>query len=532
MLDLATRPICMTRFLRAVVLLFCLSGCFRQTPEPIPSPAASGELVVLVRATAAEFGQAEMSSLLAFESDLVRAFAQSLNLRVKFVRVNNFEAVAESLGTFQAHMAIGMVTTDWPAKVRFSIPLKKLHYTLVQHEGKKSDGSNTTLAARTLGVLPGSAAAYRAENLTRDQPTLAVLHASRVRDEMQLLRAVAVGKLDMALTDELHYKLASRFYPTLQKFRELPEPTQWVWAFPPGPANEFLPEADAFIERARNNGLISRLLDRHLNLEDGPSEEDIAVFIERMSLILPDYREEFFAAERETGIDWRLIAAIAYQESHWDPLATSPTGVRGMMMLTEETADRLNVPDRLNPRQAIAGGARYFASLRENLPDDIPEPDRSWLALASYNIGPGHMNGVIAIARSMGRDVGSWMEMKRVLPLMSRQEYAARLKAGAPRGGEAVTMAENVRTYYEILRHFQKPYASFIGPRNRAFAFEQPPRTTGLAKPVAKPQVEQKPEPAVPAIPKSLSPKLDDLDPEAAERVRERMNIGHGLNAQ
>ena len=303
----------------------------------------------------------------------------------------------------------------------------------------------------------------------------------------------------------------------------MPEGVQWVWAFPPGPANEFLPEADTFIERARKTGLINRLLDRHLSIDSGASEEDIEAFIDRMTRVLPDYREEFFAAERETGIDWRLLAAIAYQESHWDPLATSPTGVRGMMMLTEDTADRLGVSDRLDPRQAIRGGARYFVMLQEMLPDEIHEPDRSLMALASYNIGPGHMNGVIAIARSMGRDVTSWMEMKEVLPMMGRPEYAARLKSGAPRGGEAVAMAENVRTYFDILKHFQKPYSSFIGLRNRGYLAEQ-------SDPLPRART-QKPEPApapkdkweAPTVPTTLSPRLDELDPEAAAIIRERM---------
>ena len=538
-MDNADSPYNRSRMRKAlcwIILIVCVASCSRQPPGPIPSPAASGELVVLVRASATEFGTTEPAGMVGFEVDLVRAFAESMNLKVRFQRVSDYDETAQLLGTVQAHMAIGTLTTDWPAKVRVSIPIRKLRYVLAQHEGRKPAAGESPLASRTIAVIPESPAAAVAQRLTRDTPSITVLTASRVWDDMQLLRQVAVGKLDTVLTDDLHYQLAARFYPNLQKFRELPEPTQLVWAFPPGPANDFLPEADAFIERARSNGLIARLLDRYVSHDHSANEEDIAVFIERMTRLLPAFREDFFAAERETGVDWRLLAAIAYQESHWDSLATSPTGVRGIMMLTEETADRLKVRDRLDPRQSIRGGARYFASLRDNLPDEIAEPDRSWLALASYNIGPGHMNGVLTIAKSMSRDTRSWVEMKRVLPLMERAEYAARLKSGPARGGEAVAMAENVRTYFAILKYFQKPYASFIGPRDRGLLAEQPelPRLNAQAEAKKKqPRPSASDTLETPTTPKTLLPGgLDDLDPEAATLVRERMNRAASGTAQ
>ena len=133
-------------------------------------------------------------------------------------------------------------------------------------------------------------------------------------------------------------------------------------------------------------------------------------------------------------------------------------------MLTEDTADRLGVDDRLAPRASIVGGARYFALLREQLPAEVPEPDRSWMAVAAYNLGMGHFNGARQIAASLKRDVHAWLDIKEVLPLLSRPAYAARLKSGAARGGEAVTTAENVRTYYEILSRFEPPYLAPLEP--------------------------------------------------------------------
>jgi membrane-bound lytic murein transglycosylase F len=135
-----------------------------------------------------------------------------------------------------------------------------------------------------------------------------------------------------------------------------------------------------------------------------------------------------------------------------------------MMMLTSETADRLGVADRLDARGSILGGARYFSMLRDQLPDEIPEPDRGWMTAAAYNLGMGHMNGARAIARRLGKDDTDWWDMKGVLPLLSRPEYAARLKAGAARGGEAVIMTENIRNYYGILVRLEAPYSPPLQP--------------------------------------------------------------------
>jgi len=180
--------------------------------------------------------------------------------------------------------------------------------------------------------------------------------------------------------------------------------------------------------------------------------------LEKMVTVLPRYRQLFQEGQRLTGIDWRLLAALAYQESHWDPLATSFAGVRGIMMLTDDTADRLKVTDRLDPKQAIPAGARYLAELRDQLPEQVREPDRTWMALAAYNMGYGHLNGARTIAPKEGLEPQWWNALKELLPKLSQPAYAARLKAGPARGGEAVRMVENVRTYYDILQRFQPPY--------------------------------------------------------------------------
>ena len=146
-----------------------------------------------------------------------------------------------------------------------------------------------------------------------------------------------------------------------------------------------------------------------------------------------------------------LLAALAYQESHWDPQATSQTGVRGIMMLTQNTAESLGVDNRLNPAEAIDGGARYLADRHQRLPDTLPEPDRTYLALASYNIGRGHVLDARQLARELGKNPNSWEDMKDVLPLKADKRYYPQTRYGYARGYEPVHYVQRIRNYQDVI---------------------------------------------------------------------------------
>ena len=164
-----------------------------------------------------------------------------------------------------------------------------------------------------------------------------------------------------------------------------------------------------------------------------------------------------------SGVDWRLIAAVGYQESHWDAAATSPTGVRGLMMLTEETADRLQIKNRLDARDSIVGGARYFALLREALPPRIPEPDRTFLALCAYNQGLGHLEDARIVAQSSKLNPDKWQDVRQGLTRLEDPATFQTLKHGYARGSEALQFVDSVRNYYDILVRLE-PRMAPLGP--------------------------------------------------------------------
>ena len=130
----------------------------------------------------------------------------------------------------------------------------------------------------------------------------------------------------------------------------------------------------------------------------------------------------------------------------------SPTGVQGVMMLTAETAARVGIQNRADARQSILGGARYLRVVEETIPRRIPEPDRTWLALAAYNVGYGHLEDARVLTQHRGQDPDRWPDVRANLPLLAQERYFTTLKRGYARGWEPVGFVRNVQTYAELLR--------------------------------------------------------------------------------
>jgi len=201
------------------------------------------------------------------------------------------------------------------------------------------------------------------------------------------------------------------------------------------------------------------MLERYYGHNLRLAKMDAAAYISRIRTTLPRYRHFFEEAASATGEDWRLLAALAYQESQWNPLATSHTNVRGMMMLTEDTADRMKLNNRLDAHESIMAGAKYFALLKNQMPSRIPEPDRTWMALAAYNQGYSHLEDARILTERAGHNPNSWLDVKRWMPLLNQPGYYETLKHGYSRGGEAVILVENIRNYYDILKRL-RPHKS------------------------------------------------------------------------
>jgi membrane-bound lytic murein transglycosylase F len=272
-------------------------------------------------------------------------------------------------------------------------------------------------------------------------------------------------------------------------------------AFPVGPRRELAwavspsqPElraaVDQFFARLRADGTLARYTERYFGGRD-IERIDAGVFRDRIASTLPQYRGFFHDAQMQTGIEWRLLAAVAYQESQWDPVATSETGVRGFMQLTEDTARKLGVADRLDARSSALGAARYLRELKEKLPPRITEPDRTWLALAAFNIGIAHLEDARILAQRQKLNPDLWSDVKKTLPLLAQQDYFLQAKYGYARGGMPVAFVDRVRAYYDVLLRTESPYQPRLrvdGVTAEAPADTAPPKSLVTA-PAPKPAV-------------------------------------------
>ncbi len=423
-------------------------------PLPFPTPGKQ-DLVVLIQSGPLTHLEDAGNPNNGLEHDLLELFAAELGVPARFT-VSSGSAFAGQLARGGYHVAAGWLSPSADPDIANSAPLFSTHDLLVQDDASLPLTELAQLASKTVHVLAGSRQAQTLRQLAGRIPELTVAEVER-SDALDLLDEVGDHKIGYAVMDSRLEDLATQYAPSLRSTLKLSEAAPIVWQLGVHPNPELRARLDEFIARVRADGTLSRLEERYFGHVHRLTPLDIEKFQTAIERTLPRLRRFFQDAERQTGIDWRLIAALAWQESHWDPFATSYTNVRGMMMLTEETADRLKVGNRLDPRESILGGARYLNILRDGLPPKVPEPDRTWLAIAGYNLGPGHLSAGRWIARQLKADPDSWLDMKRILPLMAKPEYYSRLKSGRARGGEAVIMTENIRSFYDILMRHEAP---------------------------------------------------------------------------
>jgi membrane-bound lytic murein transglycosylase F len=224
-----------------------------------------------------------------------------------------------------------------------------------------------------------------------------------------------------------------------------------AWAMPLTEDDSLYQAAVEFVNSIKENGQLKTMLARHYGYVRNYNYAGTPTFMRHVERRLPTYVGQFKTAAKANDLDWRLVAAVAYQESLWNPLAVSPTGVRGIMMLTKVTAAELGVKERTDPTESIDGGARYLRTLYGKF-EDLPEPDRTWLTLAAYNVGYGHVKDAQRLTEKSGGDSTQWTDVKQRLPLLSKYKWFRQTRYGYARGHEPVKYVENIRSYYDILR--------------------------------------------------------------------------------
>lgn len=423
------------------------------TGKRLAAPSETQPLIVATRnaATAYVFDRDGKAS--GPEYDLVTAFAAARGLKVEWKVMDTTAAVLQALEKGKAHLAAAGLSRTEARDSRF---LAGGSYREVQEELVCQRGQ---VRAKELEDLPegtrirvGTGTSY-ADSLRDREGEATPPFSLETTDTMgteRLLAEVAKAGDFCTVADSTIVAMNRRIFPNLDVVLDIGAPRRLGWYV--SPAHASLAEQSAqWMQGDGGQQAIAAMGNRYYDYISEFDFVDLRALNRKMESELPAYKPLFLEAAERTELAPDLLAAQAYQESHWDPTARSPTGVRGIMMLTQNTAKSLGVDDRLDPEQAIDGGARYLADQRARLPDTIPEPDRSFLALAAYNVGRAHLLDARTLARELGRDPDSWADMREVLPLLSEPEYYKNLKYGYARGHEPVQYVQRIRNYRDVI---------------------------------------------------------------------------------
>ena len=387
------------------------------------------------------------------EYDLAKSFADKLGVELIIETFDNVAEIVPYLSSGKAHLAAaGLSMTNARREfLGFGHPYNSVDMHLIYKLGSGKPREIADLIGRSIEITADSSHSTMMQSLNVTYPGLK--WSENANDEVaDLLKKVALGKVNYTIADSTEFGIQRHFYPDLRVAMDLKINNPITWAFPNNADDSLLARADEFMINANRSGLLAQVTDRYFGHTEKFDYVGTRAFIRHFDSRLPRFEEMFKDAGTAWGVDWRLLAAAGYQESHWRSHAVSPTGVRGIMMLTQATASYLGVSDRLDPETSIFGGARFLARQLERLPDSVEEPDRTWFALAAYNVGFNHIKDARQIVEWQGGDPNKWVNLSEALPLLSKRVWYARLPHGYARGWEPVRYVKNIRAYYNIIR--------------------------------------------------------------------------------
>jgi membrane-bound lytic murein transglycosylase F len=445
------KPLAPTAKLAFVLGAVGLLGTCTPVPGLLDQIKSLGELRVVTRNGPLAFYRGAGDTLAGPEYELARHLASELGVRLIISPVRSYAEIYNEITSGRAHVAAAglKIPSIGVRGIAFGPAYEHVHEHVIYRHGSTRPASLADIGNADLEIVARSSHAATLYAARQTIPDLVWLENSST-DTQALLDGVASGSIDYTIADSTEFALAHDAHPDLRIAFDFLGSQSLAWAVStrePG----FLRFVGDYFSRLGGSGDLAAILAHYY----GPSENLEYVgsrsFMHDMQSRLPLYRGWFEEAATESSEDWRLLAAIGYQESKWNPGASSPTGAKGLMQLTRLSAIETKIGDPGDARQSILGGARYFRQIYEKVPSHIPEPDRTWFALASYNIGYGHVEDARVLAQKAGKDPDSWNAVREFLPLLAEEYWYTQTENGYARGWEPVRYVDNVRGYRDIL---------------------------------------------------------------------------------
>ncbi|TCB88334.1 membrane-bound lytic murein transglycosylase MltF [Enterobacter quasihormaechei] len=379
--------------------------------------------------------------------ELARLFADYLGVKLKVTVRQNINQLFDDLDHNRADiLAAGLVyNTERSKNYQPGPTYYSVSQQVVYRVGSLRPRSLADITEQQLTIAPGHVVIDDLRELKEKKyPNLSWKVDPKLGTNA-LLEQVKDKKLAYTIADSVAISLFQRVHPEIAVALDVTDEQPVTWFTPLDDDQTVSAAMLDFFNSINEDGTLARLEEKYLGHGDDFDYVDTRTFLRAVDSVLPELQPLFEKYAQE--IDWKLLAAISYQESHWDAQATSPTGVRGLMMLTKNTAQSLGISDRTDAEQSISGGAQYLQDMMAKVPETVPEGERIWFALAAYNMGYAHMLDARALTAKTKGNPDSWSDVKQRLPLLSQKQWYKKLTYGYARGHEAYAYVENIRKY-------------------------------------------------------------------------------------
>ncbi|MFT6029347.1 MAG: membrane-bound lytic murein transglycosylase F [Oleiphilaceae bacterium] len=462
-LTLARMQLCLNfgNKIQALTLFFitlCLIGC--EKPTSLEKIQKRQTLHVITRNAPAVYFEGRDGPM-GFEYELAKLFADELNLNLDVKIASNRSQILSALDNDYTNIAIaGMVASEARAdRYQYSSAYMETTPIVVYRYGNGRPKNISDLIGKRIAVVSDSYHQEELQHLSKSSPELATQLEWQALDveTIDLMKRIEDKDIDYAIITSSDLEIHQAYYPRVKKAFEIGKSQQISWYFPSTTDYSLINAVNNFFSRIEDDGTLLDLKERYFGHLGQLNYVGARTYIKHINQRLPKYDELFKKYSEKYDIDWRLMASMGYQESHWLPSAVSPTGVRGLMMLTRPTAKEMGIKNRLDPEASIKGGVAYFAKIKARIPDQILEPDRTWLAMAAYNVGYGHLEDARILTEKAGKDPNKWVDVKNFLPLLQKKKYYKQTRYGYARGNEPVIYVQNIRRYYDVLTWMTQP---------------------------------------------------------------------------
>jgi len=390
-------------------------------------------------------------NVIGYEFQLLKKFTEAQGLELKPILYNNNGDLFNDLENGKIDIAGGhlTITKDRSENFNFTAAISQTNIDLITHIGHRNKSEIQDFEDTRGIIIENSSYQELLNEMSEFKPTN--LSTAADISLLEIIRKINRKEVDYTFGDSEIINIYQHFIPGIYQIIQLSEATDTAFMLRKNRSKDLKQQLDKFITNAKQTQLLKRLKEQIvLHLPD-IDKANTVTFFDKLQTTWPQINDLVFQVAKENDFDAALLAAISYQESHWEVDAESFTGVKGLMMLTVSAAQDMDVEDRTDPRQSLEGGIRYLRYMQSKIPDRIEEPHKTLMALAAYNVGYGHLEDARILTQRAGKNPDDWFEIEPFLAKLNNPIIQHELKYGNADGYTAVIYVNNIMTYKQLM---------------------------------------------------------------------------------